>query len=252
MSITGKGIQPMSVTAKQLKELIGIQDYDAIQSAFAAGTDPDIMTDFVYDTACTVLYSAVYYQNPALLEIALQNGANPNLGTKHTSPLRKGVENGHISFCKAIVNAEGFDPQAPQNRKAWSQAESRQGESPRHAQVFRFLQNIYDPDNGCGWHKIDETSVQHVSRTPDQMIEVTTIFNFRAAKLKEITRDYTTGRSDVESTYFADLPQNARGQVIEALTELQKQDGGQDVDPRSLSGVRHIQRSRGKQVQTKS
>lgn len=84
------------------------------------------------------------------------------------------------------------------------------------------------------------------------MIEVTTIFNFRAAKMKEITRDYATGRSDVESTYFADLPQNAREQVVEALTELQKQDGGQDVDPRSLSGVRHIQRSRGKQVQTKS
>lgn len=238
----------MALTAKQMKELVKSGDYAAVESAFAAGTNPDIMADYIYDTECTILYESVYYQHPDLLDIALRNGADPNLGTSYASPLAKAVENGYVSFCKSIVGAEGFDPQAPLNRKAWVMAEARQSESPRHAQVFRFLQNIYDPENGCGWHKIDEASVRHVSRTPDQMIEMTTVFNFRAAKLKEITRDYATNHTDVDSTYFADLPQNARGQVIDALEELQKQGGGKNIDPREISGVRHIQRSRSQQL----
>jgi len=242
----------MTITAKQMKELVESRDYNAVESAFAAGFDPNIIADYIYDTACTILYAAVYHQNPTLLDTALRNGANPNWGTSYTSPLMKAVESGYVSFCQSIVNAEGFDPQIPLNRKAWSMAESRQGESPRHAQIFRFLQDIYDPENGCGWHKIDEESVRHVSRTPDQMIEMTTIFNFRAAKLKEITRDYATNRTDVESTYFADLPQNARGQVIDALEELQKQGGGKGVDPREISGVRHIQRNRSQQLKAGS
>ncbi|TNE29296.1 MAG: hypothetical protein EP349_06795 [Alphaproteobacteria bacterium] len=241
----------MSVSAKELKEFLENKDYVSIETALREGADPNQLIKDSYGNTGTLLYFGVYKQDPTLADIALRNGGNPNLGTENVSALYKAVEGGYFSFCRQITEAKGFDPNAPQNRKAWVLAERYQNESPRHAQIYRLMQNIFDTVNG--WKKMDDASIQHISRTPDQMIEVTTIFNFRAAKMKEITRDYATGRSDVESTYFADLPQNARGQVIEALTELQKQDGGQDVDPRSLSGVRHIQqRSRSKQVQTKS
>ncbi|MBL1146378.1 MAG: hypothetical protein HND56_06005 [Pseudomonadota bacterium] len=240
----------MSISAKEMGELLENIDYAAIERALLQGTDANLHIKDPYRTSGTLLYLAVYRQDPTLADIALRHGGDPNLGSENSSPLYKAVHEGYFSFCRQITEAEDFDPTTPLNRKAWVLAERYQNESPRHAQIYRLLQNVFDTANG--WKKMDDSSIQHISRTPDQMIEVTTIFNFRAAKMKEITRDYATGRSDVESTYFADLPQNAREQVVEALTELQKQDGGQDVDPRSLSGVRHIQRSRGKQVQTKS
>jgi len=237
----------MTITPKQMKDLINEKDYTAIEAALYAGYDANELIDIPYETTGTLLLVAVYKQDPTLAEIALRHGGNPNIGSEYESALFKAVQEGYFSFCRQITEAEGFSPQEPSNRKAWVIAERYQSESPRHGQTYRLLQNIYDTVDG--WQKLDDKSIQYVVRTPDQMVEIATVFNFRAVKLKDITRDYATGRIDVDNTYFADLPQNAREQVQEAFTELQKQDGGKDVDARSLSGTRHIQRHRGKQAQ---
>ncbi len=219
---------------KLLVKAVGHGDYVAIEEALRLGADIDHHIEYSsYTSGGTLMYHAIDLQDPYFFDLAVKYGADANKGASKTSPLRIAVYKGSLGFCQRIVELDGFDISDPLNRAAFSLAESKQSENLRHGQIYRFLKRVFE--GGNGWEKSSDETVEYTEINADYTVEIKEVFNFRAAQMTRVTRDYATAHTDIAHRYFSEIPREGRGRLHEAFEELQKQGGGAGIDPGSFS-----------------
>jgi len=192
------------------------------------------------------LHLAVAYNNSSVIEILLESGANVNVVDKNgRTPLsRVTVGNSYKASQLVLARAKGLDLNAPQTKDALNAAMGRAADNLGSRRVYNILnQRMLEHDGP--WFKVDDQTIKHIKFDWDSMIEVSEVFNFKAARQTTMVRDFENSMTNVEHCYFADIPENGIQFVKEALEELKVRDGGEGVDERILSqGFRYMKRRR--------
>ena len=226
-----------------LKDAISKRDMLALQEVLK--TDVDLETPITSDCPTALFYAAAC-DNSAAIEMLIEHGANVNAVNKHNrTPLsRYCVGHSFRSSQLALARAKDLDLTSAQTIAARDAAMGYAEENLGSRRVYNILnQRMLEHDGP--WFKMDDQTIKHIKFDWDSMIEVSEVFNFKAARQTTAVRDFENSTTNVEHCYFADIPENGIQFVKEALEELKARDGGKEVDERILSqGFRYMKRRR--------
>ncbi len=228
---------------KEFRKALKAKDCVALDIALQNGANPNAKVTIDGDQYGSALWYALVEEDLGLVKTLLKYDLNPNKKDEDYSrlPLQYAVDEDLMDAALAIAQHERLALFSEDTQEVYEESENNRDDDAEYEALYRCLKARIETADGP-WRKISNDSVQYTEFASAGMVEITDVFNFRSGKQTHIIRDFETETTTSTDCYFDDAPRAAQKIISEAFAALQKAGGAKELEPHQFAGMRYVSR----------